>query len=350
MELRLGTIPVRIRGWFFVMALLLGSNERDPTKLGTWVLVVLVSVVIHELGHALVGRAFGLLPRVELHGMGGTTSFERPPPAPGAPPHRPLGAVKNVAISLAGPFAGFLFALVVFGAELAGLRPTHPLLLRAVELLFVVNIGWGIFNLVPMLPLDGGNVLRAILVGIAKEKGDRIARIVSIVIAAAIALFAVRQGQWWILYLGVLFAFRNVQALKEADAQARVQDQVQRQVQGQMQDQGGQEDLIEAAYQAYDRGAWAEVQAILGPLVLAAAPGIPSSPLRVHALRVYVGALFEEGRLPDVLALIERERPLIPVEDVERYSERLREMGRNEEADKMAALGPPPAVLSEFRA
>src|SRR5262249_21727523 len=156
--------------------------------------------------HALVGKAFGLVPRIDLHGMGGTTSFDRAP-SPDGTPRRPLGTARNVAISLAGPFAGFVFALVVLGLEVLGLRPEHPLAAHALGLLFAVNVGWGVFNLVPMLPLDGGNVLRYVLIGLFKAKGDTIARVVSVALAAGIALLAVLRGQWWILYLGVLFAF-----------------------------------------------------------------------------------------------------------------------------------------------
>jgi Zn-dependent protease len=215
MEFKLGSVPVRVHGWFIMMALFLGANERDPAKLAMWVAVVVVSVVIHELGHAMMGMAFGLLPRIELHGMGGTTSFQRAVVA-GQPPRGELGAARNIAISLAGPFAGFAVALALMGAQLAGLHPKSALGIHALSLLFAVNIGWGIFNLLPMLPLDGGNVLRYALVAMLKERGDMVARIVSIVVAAGIALLAIQRQQWWILYLGVLFAFRNVQSLREA--------------------------------------------------------------------------------------------------------------------------------------
>jgi Zn-dependent protease len=326
MELRLGSIPLRVQGWFLIMAVMLGANERDPVKLAIWVVVVIASVVVHELGHAMMGKAFGLVPRIELHAMGGTTSFSRPALPAGEPPPGPLGVVKNVAISLAGPLAGFLFALLVLVAELAGLQPTHPLATHALGLLFAVNVGWGIFNLLPMLPLDGGNVLRSVLIGVAKDKGDRLSRIISIVVAAGIALFAVRRGQWWILYLGILFAFRNVQALRQG---------------GQTRSDEVLAAAIERAYAAYDRGAWGEVLALLEPALAASTPG----ELRALAVRVYVAALFEDGRLTEAFALIERERACITPDDFERYVSRLRESGRAADADRIAALGQTPAVL-----
>lgn len=61
MELKLGSIPLRIHGAFFLMALFLGIAERDPARLVIWVAVVLVSIVVHELGHTLMGGGAALL-------------------------------------------------------------------------------------------------------------------------------------------------------------------------------------------------------------------------------------------------------------------------------------------------
>ena len=216
MQFQLGSIPVRIQGYFFIMAAVLGASERDPVRLLLWVAVVLVSILVHELGHALVGRMFGLAPSIALHGMGGTTSFQ---PLPGRPARGSFGTVKNVLISLAGPCAGFAFGGAIYAAEVAGLVRTDNVLVgRALSLLLAVNIGWGIFNLLTMLPLDGGNVLRSVARAITWRHGDRIAHVVSLVIAVGIALYALSRGQWWSVYLGGLFAYQNFQALRQLGA------------------------------------------------------------------------------------------------------------------------------------
>src|SRR5262249_23113383 len=66
---------------------------------------------------------------------------------------------KHIAISLAGPFAGFLFGGAVYLSEVAlpDLFADHFGRVTYRDLLWV-NFGWGIFNLLPVLPLDGGNV------------------------------------------------------------------------------------------------------------------------------------------------------------------------------------------------
>src|SRR5512147_2767030 len=118
MELKLGSIPLRVQGWFVMMAVMLGgANERDPAKLALWVAIVFVSVVVHELGHAFMGMAFGLVPRIDLHGMGGTTSFQE---RPGGPQQATFGAGRRIAISLAGPFAGFFFAAAILAVRIVG--------------------------------------------------------------------------------------------------------------------------------------------------------------------------------------------------------------------------------------
>ena len=61
------------------------------------------------------------------------------------------------------PKAGFVFAALLFGAIFAGLNPQQPIAVYALEKLLQINIVWGIFNLMPMLPLDGGNIMRSLL-------------------------------------------------------------------------------------------------------------------------------------------------------------------------------------------
>ncbi|OJY28543.1 MAG: hypothetical protein BGO98_05585 [Myxococcales bacterium 68-20] len=322
MELRLGSIPLRIQGSFFLMALLLGLNEREPVKLALWVVIVLVSVIIHELGHALMGKAFGLEPRIELHGMGGLTYFNEG--------RAEVSTGKSVAISLAGPFAGFLFAFVVIATQLAGFHPAHPIARDAVRLLLWVNVGWGIFNLLPMLPLDGGNVLRSLVRAITKDHGEKIARVVSIAVAAGIALLSIRYSQWWVLYLGVLYAFQNVQGLRQA-GQLRVDQTLA--------------EAIQQGYAALDRREPKEAVAVLRPALATPA----SADLRQVGLKIYVAALLREGAWSDVMDVVEREHKVIGAEDLSRVSQTMRELGREQDAARIDELVKAPAPLSEFR-
>src|SRR5260370_29282128 len=75
-NLKLFGIPVSVEITFILMALVLGRDRRaDMTLLIEWIVVVFFSVLLHEFGHALVGRAFGLVPRIRLYAFGGLTSW-----------------------------------------------------------------------------------------------------------------------------------------------------------------------------------------------------------------------------------------------------------------------------------
>src|SRR5262245_61996593 len=94
-------IPLSVDASFFMIVGVLGANRlARPALLVQWIVVVFVSVAIHEFGHALVGRAFGLSPQILIYGMGGLTSWSEP---------RPVTPTRRIAISLAGPMAGFAF-------------------------------------------------------------------------------------------------------------------------------------------------------------------------------------------------------------------------------------------------
>jgi membrane-associated protease RseP (regulator of RpoE activity) len=212
---RLGRIPVRVHLFFFLTALMLAGGRPGPL-LVSWIVIVFVSVLIHELGHALVGRAFGLTPEIDLHGFGGTTSWG------GASRLRPG---PHILISLAGPLAGILFG----GAIWLGAARQHltPLASEVVGQIIWVNVGWGIFNLFPMLPLDGGNVLARVLDIVTGGRGRRPAHAISAAIALFIVLWVLARGGlisilkgdiWaaWPALLGTLFFVQNLRPLLPA--------------------------------------------------------------------------------------------------------------------------------------
>jgi Zn-dependent protease/CBS domain-containing protein len=129
-------------------------------------LLVFASVTLHELGHSLVARAFGIPVRdITLTPLGGVAQLGARPKTPG----------QEFLIALAGPAVNVVLAAVL-GALAVGLYGTGPL--RAAysaawheqpgletlwAMLIVSNVGLAAFNLVPALPMDGGRVLRAVL-------------------------------------------------------------------------------------------------------------------------------------------------------------------------------------------
>ncbi len=320
LTVRLGNIPVRIRGMFLIMAGVLGMSQGGPEVVAVWIAIVFVSVLAHELGHALVGRMFGLTPQIELHAMGGTTSWIEP---------REVGHARGIAISLAGPFAGFAIAALLFASGRLGFHPRQPLVRQAFEQAFQVNFYWGIFNLAPLLPLDGGNVLRGALNLLTKGRGEKPARIVSILAGVVLLAFAALVGAIWLGALGAFFTWANVQAYRQADTRAADAPLAQ---------------AVREAYVALEQHDGERAIALLQPVLV---PNT-SEELRAIALRVYSYALLIEGMWNELMPILETNAALIGAEELSRYSRTARELGRVTEADRIANLVPRPRAANDF--
>jgi Zn-dependent protease len=199
-------IPVTVQPFFLLVIGFLGYNRNLPLEfLVEWIIVVFISILAHEFGHALTVRAFGMSPQILIYGFGGLTSWTD---------DKGLSPPKHIAISLAGPFAGFLFGGAVYLSErnLPDLFAS-PLGSQTYQDLLWVNFGWGIFNLLPVLPLDGGNVAYSLEQWVTKKPTGVITRVISLLVAGGIGLWALSAGQLWILILMALFAWNNGSAL-----------------------------------------------------------------------------------------------------------------------------------------
>lgn len=215
-------IPVAIHPAFFAVILVLGIvYVATPVYLVTWVVIATVSILLHEFGHAIAFRIFGLRPSVALVGFGGLTSADSD--VHGADTFTPA---RHIIVSLAGP----LSALVLLGlpalflAEANGFDPWTSLGLRRsldpAEIILgqivYINVGWSLLNLLPVLPLDGGNVVAAVFEIFVRDKGRRIANIISIVIAVAVALWAMTLGYTLAPIMALFLVGINVSELTRA--------------------------------------------------------------------------------------------------------------------------------------
>jgi len=143
-----------------------------------------LSVLGHELSHALMGRAEGIeIEEIVLHPFGGLARLRNEPESPRA----------EFRIAVAGPAASFLFAAVSFVLMLPAMMTGYTIVGGVLLLLCAGNLLLAIFNLFPGYPLDGGRVLRAILwrrTGDIKE-ATRLAGICGMLIAAILIIFGV---------------------------------------------------------------------------------------------------------------------------------------------------------------
>ncbi len=226
--------PVTVHPLFWVVSALLGSASGGIVQLLIWVLAVFISIIVHELGHALAMRRHGIHSQIILHFSGGLTVPESISWG-GRSANLALSPGQEIFISLAGPFAGFgLAALIAAGVFLSGgsiitryllgviplpvaaVLPIGGSILSALVMAFLwINIFWGFINLMPVYPLDGGNVTRYALLKADPLNGVRKSLWISVIaggIVAIAGLFLLGS-----VYMAILFgflAFQSYQSLQ----------------------------------------------------------------------------------------------------------------------------------------
>ncbi len=180
--------PVRVRVGFLVfLAVVIVWNPAVGWKFG---LAVTVFSLIHELGHAVAARRLGAEPEIALDFVAGTTRYTPP---------RPITPIERAGVALAGPLIEIVIGLVV----LAAMR-VNPLDVPAVFDRTEAGVVWiagpifGLLNLLPIYPLDGGHVLSGALEAISPRWGRPLAEFLStgFTIAFGIVALAVGSIRW----------------------------------------------------------------------------------------------------------------------------------------------------------
>jgi len=277
LHFRVFGFPVRVDPFFFFIVIALGfSTHATVGGMVAWFAVVFVSILIHELGHAFAARAVGSDSiGIELQSMGGLTAYR---------PRRSLSRLEQIGVSLAGPFSGFALgtaALVLANIlDVSTTRSGDNVVLF--DLLWV-NFGWGLFNLLPVLPLDGGTVMQNLLPGNEAVRGRR-AAMVSIAILVVAAVISIRMNFFFgVIYAGLLGAFNIAALTRGSGAPAR--------------NDGGA--TAAAAFDQLDRGDLTVLPA-LGEL----ARNAPTSETRSVVKSRVVESLVRQGRTPEARAVL----------------------------------------------
>lgn len=237
LRFNLAGIPVRVHPLFWLIAILLGSSSNNIIQILIWVFAVFVSILIHELGHALAMRFYGQPSQIVLHFSGGLTIPE-PVWWGGRYANVALGHSQEIIISLAGPGSGFLLAgLIVIGVifsggsivttSLFGLIPLPAAVLlpiggsilsSLVTTMLWINVFWGLINLLPVYPLDGGNVTRYLLLNTDPLDGVRKSLWISVIAGGIVAVVGLLfLGS---VYMAILFGFLAFQSYQSLQGHA----------------------------------------------------------------------------------------------------------------------------------
>jgi Zn-dependent protease len=201
--LRFSGIDVFLHWSWFLVAAIEIQNRRSRYSSVTWnvleYLALFLIVTIHEFGHALACRQVGgRADRIVLWPLGGV-AYVDPPPRPGATLWSiAAGPLVNVAL------LPILYVAVIMSRS-AGMAATAPDLYALLRAIFYIDLGLLVFNILPIYPLDGGQILRSLLwFVLGRARSLMVATILGLIgVAAFIGLALWRQDLW----LGAIAVF-----------------------------------------------------------------------------------------------------------------------------------------------
>ncbi len=209
LNFRLGKIPVSIQLDFLLLGLLLYVNANLSPGAALEVLFWIgISVLVHELGHAAIISYYGLQPSIRLIFLGGVTIW-----APD--PDRELKPGQQIAIALAGPIAGFILGGLVWIVQTT--VGWWPAIFVAPDILLVylllINLFWGAVNLLPIYPMDGGQVLNHLLRLQKRLDPEATASWVAIVFIAGLLCYTIWMKEPWLSLILIWMGYSNVTRL-----------------------------------------------------------------------------------------------------------------------------------------
>ena len=184
LRFRLFRTAVTVQPWFWLGAFVFSptDNRQDVIAIVLWIAIAFVSILLHEFGHVWMARAFGVRSEILMSFMGGLAigQFNR------------CRRWQRVLISLAGPgIQLILWAVLVYGVlPFVPKEEVNRRLFEVLAFLIFVNWWWPLINMVPIWPLDGGQVMREFCTWVAPNRGVWISVLISFLLATLLALYA----------------------------------------------------------------------------------------------------------------------------------------------------------------
>lgn len=200
--------PISIHWSFLILPILWGSQSGpdaiDQTRsVLIYIIVFFISILGHELGHALAYRSFGGSAQIMIHAMGGM-----------AVSHGSFNRKQKIIITAAGPLFGLAMGIICLLLPMfLDLGSMSKYLIKFLNLMIFLNIFWSFFNLLPIIPLDGGQLLGHIM----HEKKPVLRGQIGGITAglAALFLFLILGSIFGAILLGYL-AYQNFKAADRA--------------------------------------------------------------------------------------------------------------------------------------
>lgn len=210
-KFKIGNIPVSIHPFFWlIVAAISWLNAKGIPEFMLWSGIIFISILVHELGHAITAQAFGQKAHIYLLGFGGLTKGKG----------LTLPLWKEFLVVLNGPLAGLSLAALawIIGNYTANIPTLNAssLFLYALTVTKLINISWTILNLIPVQPLDGSKLLSIILEGIFGLLGAKIALFISFLLAGVLGVVFFLINMFFLGAIFFLFAFESFRSWKSS--------------------------------------------------------------------------------------------------------------------------------------
>lgn len=205
-QFSLFNIPVRVQPWFWLTLALIGSSRGLDSKEGFFYLLLFIiagfiSILVHELGHALTAKYFGKQVEIVLQAFGGYAAYSG---------GGRLSRAQSFLITAAGPGIQIVLGLIALWILREANGLTQPMR-YFIGVTYVISIIWALLNLLPVLPLDGGRMLESILGPQRIRLTLKISMITAIVVAVLSLQF--KFGILLPVFMGFM-AYESYKALK----------------------------------------------------------------------------------------------------------------------------------------
>ena len=175
------------------------TGTSDWQRVLLFMMIIFISLMAHELGHAFAVRRFGGWPMIEFYAFGGATYYQNQ-----------FDRKERLIISAAGPAFSITLALLAW-ITLHVLPPTQPFFQAIAAITLWINVVWTIFNLLPIQPMDGGQILRDLL----GPRHYRLTCIIGMMAAIGVGIILFREKWYFAAILLGFMAFQNYKAASQ---------------------------------------------------------------------------------------------------------------------------------------
>jgi hypothetical protein len=227
LKLRLFGFPVHLHATFLILGLFVLDANFGATGVALWMAAALLSILIHELGHAFTARLLGgSVERVTIHGIGGTT-FWRAPWMNTSLGKRFLVAAAGSGLEVAVAMAVFFVVRAGWFGEFSAVIVETPFTVYLGDSLFFehwlsfflgtfiwISVVWGLLNWLPIGGLDGSHMLAVVLEKVLPGRGRFHAAVIGLVVAAAAAWWFYDRGYRFAPIIFLLFAVQEFSAAR----------------------------------------------------------------------------------------------------------------------------------------